>query len=112
MNTTAVELIPAPGAGKVIMPIRAIIKIPAGTAFAGSANLQFHWVGETDNLLPNLAANGFLTAATAEARMLIPAGNATLTPATDKAVEMNASAAMTAGRAGLEIDVTYIIAEA
>ena len=110
---TAIELIPAPGEDKVIIPMRAFITLPAGTAFAGGSAIAIDYENNTAlTPLPNIAAT-FLTAATAGKSLLVPAGaNAyALGDAVNSALQMSSTAAFTAGRDGFQITIYYYIME-
>jgi hypothetical protein len=59
---TPVQIVPAPGAGKVIVPISCHARLERGTtAYSASRNLQVQWTGLTTNLVQTISilfANG------------------------------------------------------
>ena len=114
LNSTEQEIIPAPGAGKIIVPGRGIVlHLNAGTAFGGVAtgeDLTFEYAGGTVNPFGTVETTGFLSVNTAQTRILINRPTAALIPVVNTGIEITNSGAVTGGR-GLTIWAYYFIVE-
>ena len=113
LNGTEIEIIPAPGAGKIIVPARGIVlHLPAGTAFSGIASgedLTFQYEGGSVNPYGTVETTGFLSVNTAQTRILVPAGSTARAPAVNTAVEITNSGVIGGGRSGLTIYAYYFV---
>lgn len=71
LNATPVVIIPAPGAGKIIVVNRMVVSKAAGVAFAVGAgeDLQLQYTTSTDACLPAVDADGFADSTAAEIRL-------------------------------------------
>lgn len=73
LNATPVSVIPAPGAGKFILPIHTIWFKPAGTAYGGIAvgeDLALRYTNGSGTILQVSETTGFLDQATAQTRVV------------------------------------------
>ena len=115
LNSTRREIIPAPGAGKVILPGRGVLlKLPSGTAFGGIAageDLTFRYAGGTVNPFGTIETIGFLSVTSEEMRFLAARPSAAIEPVEDAAVQIQNSGSITGGRSGLVIYAFYFIVE-
>ncbi len=112
LATTAVEVVPAPGSGKAIIPTALYAHIPAGTAFGGIApgeDLMIRAVGQTV-VCGTIETTGFLDQATAQTRVGLPNG-ARVWAGDNAALEITNIGAITGGRGGLVIRVLYRIVD-
>lgn len=71
LNATPFEIIPAPGAGKIIVVNRMVVSKAAGTAFAVGAgeDLQLQYVTSNTAVLPAVDADGFADSTADEIRL-------------------------------------------
>ena len=104
LSATEIEILPAPGAGKLHMIAEPglIGILAAGTAFAGVSSsgedISLQYTGSSTAMV-TLSVSGFLDAATAEIRRAVPPGSRTFEPLANTAIEITAGGAFTAGRA-------------
>ena len=115
LNATPRTIIPAPGAGKIIIPGRGIIlSIGAGTVFSSVGagdDLTFQYDGGAVNPFGTVETTGFLSVATAQTRLSVARSVAAVVPAVNTPVEITNSGALTGGRTGLVIVAYYYIVE-
>lgn len=113
--TTPVLVIPAPGAGKIIIPSLAYVHKPAGTAYGGIAageELSIGYVGGAEYF--QIASAGFLDQATAQQRIAlahaIATGPASITPTVNAGIEIKLLIGnITTGTSALLVKVFYKI---
>jgi len=71
LNATPQTIVPAPGAGKILVPEYLLIHKPAGTAYAGIAageDLALRYTDASGTILLEAEPTGFLDQATAQER--------------------------------------------
>lgn len=112
LNATPITLVAAPGAGKVIIPIRVFLKFTkVATAYTVSGNLQNLYTGGTAQTL--IAAAGLLDQTVNTSAIVVPAAETRANSALlNLAYQIKASAAQTTGDGTLSIDTSYIVANA
>lgn len=69
LNATPIQLVAAPGAGKVLIPHRLVAYKAAGTAYVAAAGEDLAIIHTGGSALITLDSNGFLDQATAETRL-------------------------------------------
>lgn len=106
LNATPIDLVAAPGAGKILVPIRVTLEhIFNTTGYAVSGNLQLQYNGG-GGIATLIAPAGLLdTAASQAAAPAAPTLNALTSASINKSLQLKASAALTTGDGTLK--VTY-----
>lgn len=111
LNATPKELVPAPGAGKHLEFLGAMIHKPAGTAYAGIAageNMAIKYTnGSGAQVCTDVESDGFLDAATAQTRIARPIVTE-YTPAANAALVLQLlSGEITTGTSDLYVTTRY-----
>lgn len=94
LNATPVAVIPAPGAGYAIVPVRTTLVKPAGTAYAGIAageDLVLRYTDGSGTICQAVEATGFLDQATAQNRIVEGWQSAAATAKTELVPTANAA---------------------
>ncbi len=74
-NSTPVDLVPAPGAGKALLLTEATVSKAAGAAFTGIAageDVRITYEAAAEKLLADIESTGFLDQTTDQMRMALP----------------------------------------
>jgi hypothetical protein len=109
MYNTPVELVPSPGAGKVIDIISITLSLTAGTQYAAGGNTYFYYAGTTIQVVDPITASIVVNSATSATAKRVAASN-TLTTGIDKGVVItNIGAVHTTGTGTLKCFVLYRI---
>ena len=109
LQTTPIEVLPAPGAGSYIELERVVAHKPAGTAYAGIAageDLEFRYTNASGHELMDIETTGFLDQAGNRTRTGGVA-EADYTPAVNAAVVVRLSSAITTGTSAVNLKVFY-----
>ena len=114
LNTTAFELVAAPGALFVLVVNRVVVSKAAGTAFGGIAageDLTVVYSGGSDNLVTDIETTGFLDQTTAEVRIghgpVDPTGTHDLTALLNTAIDLQLLVGDITGGSPLIVDTYY-----
>lgn len=114
LNATPVELVAAPGAGRIIDVEEVVYSLTAGTQYAGGNDLLVRYAGDTQNLVnPKSAATGINSAAD-KVFKVVPLSDAVtefqdLTAGDNTAVQLSTASAYTTGTGTLKVFITYKI---
>jgi hypothetical protein len=103
LNTTAITIVPSPGAGKALMPREFVLSKGAGTVGAAGGNITFRF--GTASITPNLGRSSLFTAA-ARTYLVNPAAGIRLLVNTSINIHM-ATADMTGNDVPLAVTVIY-----
>jgi len=110
LNATPRVIIPAPGAGKIIVPGRGVVvALPAGTVFAGGSAVSIRYTGTTVEPYADIPTDLFT--ANTLGRRVLPGVATAFTPAVNAAVQLATSGAFTGGRGVLDIWAYYHVIE-
>lgn len=122
LNATPQTLIAAPGAGKVVVPMRVQIHKPAGTAYAGIAageDLVLRYTDASGTICQAIEATGFLDQATAQERIVDGWQSAAATAKTELVPTANAAVVLhllageiTTGDSPLYVQIYYHVVSA
>ena len=112
---TPKTIVPAPGAGKILVFERALIHKPAGTAYSGIAageDLSFKYTDQSGTELSRVSSTGFLDQATAQERHATgyraASGLAGFTPTANAAIVLGLLLGeITTGNSPLYVQVFY-----
>jgi hypothetical protein len=108
MGTTPVSVLPAPGAGQVIIPVAFHLQTkPGGTAFTGGGVVSFEYHGTS--IVPHASsiAAAVVTSATAS-NNLLPVDAAAIQPPTNTGIDiLNATAPFAAGNGTIVVTIWY-----
>jgi hypothetical protein len=88
LNATPKQIVAAPGSGKAVVPIGAILYKPSGTAYAGIAtgeDISFKYTNGSGAEVMQAEATGFLDQATAQTRYAFPVST-NITPVANAAI--------------------------
>lgn len=107
LDSTPIEVIPNPGAGKVAVPTRMITERAAGTTYTAATRIRLQY-GTTTTVQPISDTAGNVAGASASVRYLERAAAAEAVHANEP-VNIAASAAMGNGTGTLTVTVQYII---
>ncbi len=106
LHTTPKELIPAPGAGKVIVVSSAVFSLDAGTQYAGGSTVDVNYGSDTTALV--LPFQNMQNATDAVGRGATNDSNLDITPGINQNVELkNNGSAFTTGTGTLKVFITY-----
>lgn len=112
LNTTSIELVPAPGAGKVSLVNSVVFSLDAGTQYVNGSTQTVQYVGDNVNLV-NQGNNNILSATDFVWSLLpLSSGNGTeraLTAGINAAVELSTPTAFITGTGTLKVFITYQI---
>jgi hypothetical protein len=113
LHTTPKILIPAPGAGKIIVLHDCITSLTAGTAYANGAATAPKYTGGATSLTNNIAATAFTSATNRIVRTTPLSDSATagqvLSDGIDKPVQLLSATAFITGTGTMKIFVSYRI---
>lgn len=115
LNATPAEIVPAPGAGLALIFEGALIRKPAGTAYAGIAageDLSVKYTDAAGDEIAQCEPTGFLDQATNQIRWVRAfdpgSGDSAITPVENGALVLHLLAGeITTGDSDLELEVHY-----
>lgn len=106
LHTTPKELVPTPGAGKIVIVESAVYSLDVGVQYTGGASVEINYAGDTNPLLGNFddmqaVADSVWYSTTSDA-------NEVITPGINQAVQLNAvGAAFVDGTGTLKVFITH-----
>jgi len=111
MNATPVEILAAPGAGKILIVDQVFFSFTFNsTQFTGGGDVRFQYDTTTDSIMNLTIDSGQIKAANDHLQHLIPLAVGALEPFTNKKVEItNATAAFATGNSTAKVFVRYRI---
>ena len=112
LNNTAIDLVAAPGAGKALILLGAILFLDYNsTAYDGVAageDLTINYTDKTGDVLATIETTGFLDQAADEVRYVFAASTAAITPVADAVLCLHLlTAEIATGNSPLKLRVYY-----
>jgi hypothetical protein len=112
LNATAIELVPAPGAGKALILLGAVLFLDYNTtAYDGVAageDLTINYTDKTGAVLATIETTGFLDQGTDQVRYVYAASTAAITPVADAVLCLHLlTAEIATGNSPLKLRVYY-----